>query len=228
MDPFDLDRLGDIPDPFAGADVAPVRAGAPKGMPPSPSRAELRSNRVAALVAAVVYEGLWLTLFEHRADLGVASRVSLALGVGIPLGAGALAMAGGIRGGGLGLGESARRLAALVGVSVALFVVGTTVFAPADTEAGRFWGHTLQCMAITSALAAVPLALGVWAFRRSFVVSSRWRGACIGTAAGALAAATMSLLCSTDGVGHVLLGHGIMMVVGAAAGAVFGAKVMRA
>jgi hypothetical protein len=83
-------------------------------------------------------------------------------------------------------------------------------------------------MAITSALAAVPLALGVWAFRRSFVVSSRWRGACIGTAAGALAAATMSLLCSTDGVGHVLLGHGIMMVVGAAAGAVFGAKVMRA
>jgi hypothetical protein len=228
MEPFDLDRLKDIPDPFAGAAGAPLRAPPPKGMPASPSRAALRSERTIALVVAVVYEGLWLLLVEHRADLGVASRLGLAIGLGVPLGACVLALGAAMRGGGLGLGGSARRLAALAGASVAVFVVGTMMFAPADTEGARFWGHTLQCMAITCGLAAVPLALGVWAFRRSFVASSRWRGACLGAAAGGLAAATMSILCSTDGAAHVLLGHGVMIVVGGLAGAVFGERVMRA
>jgi hypothetical protein len=228
MTPFDPERLRDIPDPFAEGAVAPVRSAPLRQLPPSPSRAGVRSARTRALVAALVYEGLWLALVEHRADLGVAPRVELAVGLGIPVVACVLALSGAVRAGGLGLGESARRLAALVGASVAVFVVGTTLLAPVDTEGARFWPHTLQCMGITCALAAVPLALGVWAFRRSFVASSRWRGACLGTAAGALAAATMSVLCSSDGAGHVLLGHGVMVVVGAAAGAVFGGKVMRA
>jgi transposase-like protein len=47
-------------------------------------------------------------------------------------------------------------------------------------------------------------------------------------AAGALAATTMGLICPNDGLSHVLLAHGIMMVVGAAVGTVFGGKVMRA
>jgi hypothetical protein len=228
MDRFDLDRLRAIPDPFAKAAEGPVRAPPPRDLAPSWSRAAVRSARAGALAAAVVYQGLWLALFEHRADVAVEPRVALALGLGVPLAAAAIALGGAMRKGRLGLGESARRLAALVAASVAIFVVGTLLKAPPDAEGARFWSHTAACMAITCALASVPIALGVWAFRRSFVAASRWRGACLGTAAGGLSAATMSVLCSTDGVGHVLLGHGIMMVVGAAAGALFGGKIMRA
>jgi hypothetical protein len=229
MEPFDLDRLRDIPDPYAAPARAPVRVPTPAGMPASPSRAQRRSRQAGALAASVVVQVLALVLFEHRADIGVASRVGLAFGLGFPLVAFALTMAGATRKGGLGLGESAARLGALVAVSLTVFIVGTLLGAPADTEApARFWSHAATCMAITSALAAAPLALGVWALRGGFVTASAWRGACLGTAAGALAAATMSLLCSTDGAGHVLLGHGLMMGVGAAAGAVLGRKVMRA
>jgi hypothetical protein len=109
-----------------------------------------------------------------------------------------------------------------------VFVVGTMMAAPPDAEAYGFWGHTVRCMLVTSVLAAAPLALGVWAFRHSFVASTRWRGAALGTAAGALAAATMSLACANDGVVHVLLGHGVIMLVGAVAGALLGGRVMRA
>ena len=39
-----------------------------------------------------------------------------------------------------------------------------------------FWSQAAHCMRIGCALAALPLALGVWAFRYSFAVSSRWHG----------------------------------------------------
>ena len=91
-----------------------------------------------------------------------------------------------------------------------------------------YWSHTARCMGITFGLAAVPLVLGVWAFRRSFAVSSGWRGACLGAAAGALAATTMSLICATDGVVHVVFGHGLVILAGAMAGAVFGDRILRA
>jgi hypothetical protein len=228
MDPLELDRLGDIPDPFAGAAGAPVGAPAPRGMPPSPSRGRVRALRAGALAAALVCEALWVSTWEHRVDLASAPRVGLALGLGIPLVAGAVALGAAARRGGLGLGESSRRLAAFVAASITVFVAGTMMFAPPDTEAAGFWSHAVRCMAVTAVLAAAPLALGVWAFRHAFVASTRWRGAGIGTAAGALAAATMSVVCSSDGVVHVLVGHGLMMVVGAAAGALLGGRVMRA
>lgn len=228
MAPFDLERLNEIPDPFAGAADAPVRAPAPKGMAPSPPRSRVQAVRAGALAAAFLAEGAWLLLVEHRPDLPALSRLGLALGLGIPLLAGAVALGAAARRGGLGLGESARRMAGLVGAAIAVFVVGTTMAAPPDTEVDGFWGHTVRCMLVTAVLAAAPLALGVWAFRHSFVASTRWRGAALGTAAGALAAATMSVACASAGVVHVLLGHGVILLAGAVAGALLGGKVMRA
>ncbi|MGH7435139.1 MAG: NrsF family protein, partial [Polyangiaceae bacterium] len=157
-----------------------------------------------------------------------ASRAGLATAMAVPALACAVALAGAVRSGGLGLGAPARRLAALAGLSFTVFVVGTMLVAPGDVIGAGYWGHTARCAGITCALAAAPLALGVWAFRRSFAVSSRWRGACLGAAAGALAATTMSLICAIDGVAHVVLGHGLVILAGAAAGAVFGDRILRA
>jgi hypothetical protein len=146
----------------------------------------------------------------------------------VPAAACVVALAGAVRSGGLGLGAPARRLAVLAVASFTVFVSGTMLHSPADVVVAGYWSHTARCTGITFALAAVPLALGVWAFRRSFVVSSRWRGACLGAAAGALAATTMSLICAVDGMAHIVIGHGLVILAGAAAGAAFGDRIMRA
>ncbi len=234
MDPMDLDRLRDIPDPFAGAAARAPGPSAGPARPPSvaelasPTRGAMRTARSGALVFAFVYEALWLALFPHHGEAGAASRAGLGLAMAVPALACGVALVGALRSGGLGLGAPARRLAVLAVASLTVFVVGTMLNSPADVVVAGYWSHTGRCMVITCALAAVPLALGVWAFRRSFVVSSRWRGACLGAAAGALAATTMSLICAVDGMVHVVVGHGLVILVGAAAGAAFGDKIMRA
>jgi hypothetical protein len=231
MDDLDLRGLGDIPDPFARAARTSPR---PPGDPPpsSPSRAQVRGLRVAAVAIALLAQGVWLALVEHRSDIAASSVTGLLFGLGIPLVAAAVALAAATRRGALGLGESATRLAALVGLSVAVFVVGTMVAAPqaltSGGEAGvtpssvEFWDHARRCMAVTAALAALPLALGLMSFRHAFVAAARWRSAALGAAAGGLAAATMSLACSDGSAAHVLVGHGAMMLVGAAIGAALG------
>ncbi|MGO9835341.1 MAG: NrsF family protein [Polyangiaceae bacterium] len=222
MDDLDLDRLADIPDPFAeGAEKSP-RPMTKRPSTPSADRGRLRTLRVVAITLALLAEAAWLVLVEHRSDIGALSPSVLLLGIGVPFVAAAVALAAAARRGPLGLGEPASRLAALVGLSVAVFVVGTLFATPQDYEAGPFWGHALRCMAVTAALASAPLALGVWSFRHAFVTATTWRSAGLGVAAGALAAATMSLACTTDGVLHVLVGHGAMMLVGGAVGAALG------
>jgi len=221
MADLDLRRMADIPDPFAGTagESPPPLVG--KALAASPSRARVRGLRAAAVGIAVLTEVAWLVLVEHRPDLASVSPSGLVLGVGIPLLAAALALAAATRRGALGLGESTSRLLVLVGLSVAVFVVGTVFAAPRD-GGEEFWGHTLRCIGVTAALAAAPLALGVWSFRNAFVAAPVWRSAALGVAAGALAAATMSLACSTDSALHVLVGHGAMMLVGGAVGAALG------
>lgn len=230
MDPMDLDRLRDIPDPFAEASRAPRPSAGPPRVTEhaSPTRSAMRTARGGALVFAFVYEALWLALFPHHGEVGAASRAGVGIALAVPAVACALALVGAVRSGGLGLGAPARRLAVLALASLTVFVVGTMLNSPADVVVAGYWSHTARCMGITCGLAAGPIALGVWAFRRSFVVSSRWRGACLGAAAGALAATTMSLICAVDGVVHVVVGHGLVLLVGAAAGAAFGDRIMRA
>jgi hypothetical protein len=222
MEDLDLGRLADIPDPFAeGSEKAP-RSLAKRPAAPSASRAHVRGIRVMAIAIAVLSEAAWLVLVEHRNDLGALSPSGVLLGVGVPFAAAAVALAAAARRGPLGLGEPASRLAALLGLSVTVFVVGSLFATPQEYDAGPFWPHTLRCMAVTAALAAAPLALGVWSFRHAFVTATTWRSTGLGVAAGALAAATMSLACSTDSVLHVIVGHGAMMLVGGAVGAALG------
>ena len=106
MEPIDLDRLRDIPDPYAAPARAPRRndrAPALTGAP-SPTRAAMRTARGGALVVAFVYEALWLALFPQHGEPGAASRAGVGVALGVPALACAVAFAGAVRRGGLGLG----------------------------------------------------------------------------------------------------------------------------
>jgi hypothetical protein len=228
MEEADLKRLAEIPDPFAGADVAPRPALDGAHLGAAAPRGRVRATRAAAVMAAFVFELAWLFVVEHRPDLATSSPSSLAAGIAIPLAAAVIAWIAVTRPGALGLGAQASRLAALGAVSVATFAMGTLLASPSQPEGAAFWANVARCIKVSSVLVAPPLALGLWVFRHAFAAAAPWRSALLGMAAGALAAATMSLACADDNALHVLVGHGAMVMVGAIAGASVGRLATRA
>ena len=167
-DDFDLNRLADIGDPFAGEAGAPIRAADRSRFPlraGSPTRSGVQKLRVAALVAALLYEAAWLVFVERRSDLASASPGELAAGIAIPLCAAALALAAATRKGPRGLGAPAARVAALALAAPLLFVIATAVAAPSEAGDPLFWRHAVGCMTVTAVLALGPMALALWAFR---------------------------------------------------------------
>jgi len=73
---------------------------------------------------------------------------------------------------------------------------------------GSMWRATLACLAASMAVAAVPLAALVFAYRHAFATSARKRSLALGVVAGALAVAAMELHCAVDSAAHMLVGHG--------------------
>jgi hypothetical protein len=214
-DDFDLKRLAEIGDPFAEDAGAPIR---PMDRPvaslgPSPTRPQVHLLRAIALGAALVYDAAWLVFRERRPDLSSASALDLALGIAIPLSAAGLALSAAVRRGPRGLGAPAMRLAALSLGAPILFAIATLLTAPPDAGDPRFWRHAAGCMAVTAILTLGPMVLGLWAFRHAFAAAATWRTVAIGVAAGGLAAAAMSLACPITTAAHVIVGHGLVMIV---------------
>lgn len=225
-DDLDLQRMTEIPDPFAGssrrlaaAQVQPVGA--------SPTRREVRRKRAIATAAVVAYEVSWVLVVERRRDLGQLPAWTIALGLVIPLAAAALALVAVTVAGRRGLGAPASWLAGLTLMPPALFAVATLVTGPLDAGQVHFWNLAVRCMGITAALTAGPLALGAVVFRNAFAAASVWRTAALGVACGAMAAATMSVACWHVGALHAIVGHGTMMLVGGIGGALLGRRVTR-
>jgi hypothetical protein len=230
-DDLDLKQLDDIGDPFAGEAAAPARpmtvATLPEPVRSSPTRPRVRALRWAALIVAVAIDAVWVAVHEHRPDLGTAPATQIVLGLLVPAVAGLLALAA-VRSGPRGLGLPTQKLSALLAAGALLFLVGTIVTAPSAAPEPDFWAHAEHCMKATLGFTLIPLALGLWAFRRSFAAAATWRTAAIGAAAGALAATVMSVACSVTSAPHVLLGHGLMMLVAGVVGAVVAPLVARA
>jgi hypothetical protein len=225
-DDFDLRRLGEIPDPFAPSDT-PLPAEPPPAAA-SPTRQALRRTRTIAAAAALAYQAGWILVVERRRDLGSLPARTVALGLGIPFAAALLAFAAVVGRGRRGLGVPASWLAGLCALPPVLFVVGTLCISPVDAPTGRFWDLAVRCIGVTALLTAGPLALGALVFRHAFVVASTWRTAALGLTCGALAAATMSLACPHGDALHVVVGHGTMILVGGAIGALLGRRITRA
>jgi hypothetical protein len=227
-DPEKLDRLFDIPDPFADAsDVAPPMPRLPETK--SPTRAERERAVAIAIGAALLYQIAWVLVIEHRTDLGKLPFSALILSVGIPLylafGAANVASRGGLR----GLGMSVSRLTLVIVGAPLIFALETLLLSSRMTdETAPFWDRAVRCIAVTFMLAVPPMAMLTWVFRRAFVAASVWRSAALGVACGALGAATMSVACVHSEALHIIVAHGSMMILGGVGGALLGRFVTRA
>jgi hypothetical protein len=228
---FDLQRLGEIPDPFAGASARlaprPPPAEVRAAMGPSPARGRVRSLRAGAFVIAVAYEIAALAVYKVRPDVASLPAWQLALGFLIPAAGALFALGAAVRGGDRGLGESPVRLRALTLAAPTLFVLATWIALPHRGDAA-FWAHALDCMVTTAVLGAVPVLFAAWVMRRSFAAAAGWRAAAMGIACGALAATAISLVCANEDAGHVLVGHGTAMLVLGLLGAIAGSRFARA
>jgi hypothetical protein len=225
-DDFDLDRIRDVPDPLEGAGAWPLppRPAGPAVLPPSPTRAAVAALRTKALVAAVVYELVWIAVMNKRADLSTLPPARLLFELGVPLAASLLALAAAVGSGKDGLGEPKGKLMTLALLSPAIFVASTLFVSPADVDTDGFWAHAVRCLLWTGLYSAGPLVLAAWAFRHAFPASPAWRTAALGLACGAIGAATMSLVCSVGSPAHVLVGHGGIMLLAGIAGALVGRR----
>jgi hypothetical protein len=224
-DDFDIDRIAEVPDPLAGVTdwpLPPRSAGAPAA---SPSRSRVGAMRVTALGAALLYELGWIAVMSKRSDLSSISAARLLTELSIPLGAALIALFAAAAPGDRGLGSPKGRLMTLALLAPIVFALATVVSAPADVDTEAFWPHAFRCFFWTVLYTAGPVALAAWAFRRSFAAAAGLRAAALGIACGALGAATMTLVCSTGTPAHVLVGHGGMMLVGAALGGLLGRRV---
>jgi hypothetical protein len=225
---LDRSRLAEIPDPFAGAARAPEARTNPARLPRSPARVRTRSLRGWSLVGAVVFDAAWVAFVERRPDLTTAPAIRLAIGLAAPLAAGALAVGAVTARGPSGLGETKARVASVVLASPLLFAASAVLAESPAAPDAHFWRHALGCLAVTIVLAGGPLVLAIVAFRHAFAVAPAWRAAGLGVASGAIAAATMALVCPIDGASHALLGHGAIFVLAALASAVVGGRACRA
>jgi Negative regulator of sigma F len=228
MSEFELDSIGDVPDPLSGIDGERPLPSLRVAASPSSTRAQVSRVRAVALGAALLYEFAWLAVMNKRGDLHTLGPATLVVEVGIPVVAAVLALAAATDPGALGLGPPKGRLAALSLLAPALFMAATLVVAAVvpvgEDDTGSFWGHCLGCFAWTSLYSAGPLVVAGWAFRRSFVAAPAWRTAALAMACAASGAATMSVVCSVGSPAHVLIGHGGLMFVAALVGAGLGRR----
>ena len=221
-DPFDIDRIDDVPDPLDGIEEWPLPERRRAAVADSPTRSRKATARAMALGAALLYELAWIGLMTKRRDLQTTSRAVLLTELAIPIAAAVLALSAAAPSGAHGLGQPKGRMVILALLSPMLFVSATLAGSPGDVDAEPFLAHGLRCFAWTAVYSLGPLVLAAWAFRRSFVAAPVWRSAALGMACGAIGAATMSLVCSVGSPAHVLVGHGGMMFVGAVVGGLLG------
>src|SRR6202035_5117615 len=127
-DDLDLERMTEIPDPFRPSQGQASERVQPAGA--SPTRRQVRRNRVIAAAAALAYEVGWVLVVERRRDLGQLPAWTIALGLVIPLAAAALALVAVTGPGRRGLGAPASWLAGLTLLPPALFAVATLVTEP--------------------------------------------------------------------------------------------------
>lgn len=221
-EPDFLARLSEIPDPGSDASLDPPRLRAP-ALVVAPERAAVRKRRLAALAASVAWVGTHLAVYGIRSDFDRVSLLYVVAQVLLPFVLAFASLLIALAPGRLGLGAKVWLIGALALLGPATFCL-IALGAPAPyvvpAGAGSLIG-VLVCFDITVAWAAVPLLLAVLSLRGAFAASSGLRSALVGAAAGLFAGATMNLHCPNVSSLHVLLGHGLPVVLAAAAGAAF-------
>jgi hypothetical protein len=225
---FDVAAMADVPDPLGSLRELPALPRRPSLAKRPPTRADAAAMQRRALGGAVLYELLWLVLLNKRGDIHTIRGHTLLLEVAVPLAAAAIGLAAATARGGRGLGAAKPKLAVGALLAPTLFLAATVALAPHDVDPERFAPHALRCFALTAAFTAGPLALAAHVFRGAFAAAPAWRSAALAMACAALAAVTTALACSVGSAAHVIVGHGSMMLVAGAIGAVVGRRLAQA
>jgi hypothetical protein len=223
-DPEFAALFGEIPDPAAPASH-PAQVRLPS-LPGAPTRQVVQGRRAAALVGGLSWLGVHLAVYGIRTDLGGLPFTYVAAQMVLPvlLATGSLVV--GLSSGKLGLGLKIGLVSSLAILGPASFcVIALGAPVPRVPEPGTLL-DTVLCFDITVAWVAVPLLCAAITLRGAFAAGARWRSALVGAGIGLFAGATMNLHCPNVAPAHMLLGHGLAVVVAAVLGAL--ALVLRA
>ena len=219
-DPFSFEDFRSIPDPASGLGVRPPPPPVPP-QDPSPTRAERRRRSLIALGFGVAWVVFLVWRLGLRGNIGDAGLLgSLALWTLVSGGGLALALRPNAR----GLPPSLRVVQIILLALAALYVAGVLVRAATAPDVPIHWSNVLGCLSCAHLLAAGPLVVAALLFRRSFLSFPAWRGAVVGAACGFGGAIGIHAHCSVETASHVLVAHGLVIVVSAALGAVLGAR----
>lgn len=216
--------LGEIPDPTPPASHAsPLRL---PSLSDTPTRSVVKRRRALALIGGVSWIGAHLAVYGIRTDLTALPFPYVAAQIVLPALLATASLVVALGSGKLGLGFKiglVSTLAILGPASFCFIALGAPVPRVSDPSTLI---DTFLCFDITIAGVAVPLLCAAITLRGAFAAGARWRSALVGAGIGLFAGATMNLHCPNVAPAHMLLGHGLAVVVAAALGAL--ALVLRA
>lgn len=219
----ELDRFADIPDPLRGA--APRPPPLPE-LPsePSPTRDQRARRGWLALAVSAVWLVLFALLLGPRPDLA-RTEILLRLAawtLALPLG---LFVALRPRSNGWPLGITALRLGLVALVAV---FVGLALLPAEGSQAPLSFTTVRGCLLVTLLFGLPPLAVAALVLRGAFLNAPALRGAVVGAVCGLAGAAGIHSHCVVVTDSHVLLAHGLPIVLFAAIGAFLGIRRGRA
>ena len=221
----DID-FGSIPDPVRAPSSRPLHAPPPAAPPsvphePSLTRAESARRRwIAALagvlwIASIVAFGLGLRPDLLRPEVLV--QLSLWT-LAVPLG---LSVALRPRASGWPPGVIALRVAL---VALALVFVGLALWPVPGAPAPLTAGSVGVCLSFALVLAVPPLVGAIVVLHRAFLNAPALRGAIVGAVCGLAGSVGIHSHCPVVTTGHVLLAHGLPVLVLGVAGVFFGIR----
>lgn len=216
----DID-FGSIPDPVREPSSRPLPAPPPTPDEPSPTRDQSARRRAVAVLAAVIWIAAVVAFgLGFRPDLlrpEVLVQLSLWT-IAVPLG---LSVALRPRASGWPPGVIALRVA-LVGIAVAF--VGLALWPVPGVSAPLTAGSVGVCLSLALVLAVPPLAFAIFVLHRAFLNAPALRGAVVGAVCGLAGSVGIHSHCPVVTTGHVLLAHGLPVLVLGVAGALFGIR----
>lgn len=215
----DIDRFADIPDPARREPPRPVPPPVVADEP-SPTRAQAsRRRKVAFVVGAAGAVGMALAL-GLRADL-FSPAVLLQIGVWTVAAPLCLSLALRPRAGGFPASVRAMRLGAAV---LAALFVGLACIPISGLELPLTPKTVRNCFSLGTAGAIPALLAAAFALQRTFLNAPVLRGACVGAVCGLAGAIGIHAHCAVVSPSHVVVAHGLPILVLAGAGAAFGAR----
>lgn len=217
----DLSALfGEIPDPDAAARPSSSPLRVPE-LGASPVRALVRKRRLAALTGSAAWLLTHLAVYGVRSDFRGLPPLYVAAQILLPFLVAVASLFAALSYGKLGLGLKIgliSGLAILGPLAFILIALGAPMpYAPGPGAASVL--GILVCFDITVAWTAVPLLCAALALPGAFATGARWRSALVGAAIGLFAGATMNLHCPNVAPLHVVMGHGLPVVVATLLGA---------